>query len=158
MVKIKQTAKTENAESLAHCHCPKVMHEGNLRCEFAVKWIQAVENRTDLAISYETSAKVYSKVLAKEAEVDLKLIQRDVDRTFNEDQFFCSKEGKQSLTRLLTALCKHSSSVGYTQGLNSFAASVLWHSDEVLAFELVLRAMNDYHLKEVHMPRVPGLF
>jgi len=28
----------------------------------------------------------------------------------------------------------------------------------VLAFELTLRLMNDYHLKEVHMMKLPGLF
>ena len=63
-----------------------------------------------------------------------------------------------TLTRLLSALSNHSSSVGYTQGMNAFAGSILYHTDEVLAFELVIRALNDYHLKEVHMARLPGLF
>ena len=42
--------------------------------------------------------------------------------------------------------------------MNAFAGSILFHTDEVLAFELVIRALNDYHLKEVHMARLPGLF
>jgi hypothetical protein len=37
-------------------------------------------------------------------------------------------------------------------------ASIYFHAGEVLAFELTLRALNDYHLKEVHMMRLPGLF
>ena len=42
--------------------------------------------------------------------------------------------------------------------MNCIAANLLYHTDEVLAFELCLRVLNDYHLKEVHMTRLPGLF
>ena len=42
--------------------------------------------------------------------------------------------------------------------MNNIAASLLYHSDEVIAFELVIRALNDYHLKEVHMINLPGLY
>ena len=42
--------------------------------------------------------------------------------------------------------------------MNYFAASILYHTDEVIAFELTIRALNDYHLKEIHMPRLPGLY
>lgn len=37
-------------------------------------------------------------------------------------------------------------------------AAFYFHAGEVLAFELTLRALNDYHLKEVHMMKLPGLF
>jgi hypothetical protein len=41
--------------------------------------------------------------------------------------------------------------------MNNIAASLLYHTDEVFAFELLIRALNDYHLKEVHMPKFPGV-
>jgi hypothetical protein len=42
--------------------------------------------------------------------------------------------------------------------MNSIAASLLYHTNEVIAFELVIRLLNDYHLKEVHMVNLPGLY
>lgn len=42
--------------------------------------------------------------------------------------------------------------------MNNIAASLLFHTDEVLAFELAIRALNDYHLKEVHMIKLPGFY
>ena len=81
-----------------------------------------------------------------------------MQRTFPEHSYFKGKEGRSTLTRLLTALSNHSSSVGYTQGMNAFAGSILLHTDEVLAFELVIRTLNDYNLKEVHMAKLHGLY
>ena len=52
---------------------------------------------------------------------------------------------------------KHSSSTGYVQGLNYIVASLYFHCGEVLAFELTIRLLNDYHLKEVYMSNLPGL-
>jgi hypothetical protein len=42
--------------------------------------------------------------------------------------------------------------------MNNIAASLLFHAGEVIGFELAIRALNDYHLKEVHMAKLPGLF
>ena len=41
--------------------------------------------------------------------------------------------------------------------MNYIVASILYHCGEVLAFEMTIRALNDYHLKEVHMSKLPGL-
>ena len=62
------------------------------------------------------------------------------------------------LTQILNTLSKHSSSTGYLQGLNYIVASLYYHCGEVLAFELTIRLLNDYHLKEVHMSKLPGLY
>jgi hypothetical protein len=42
--------------------------------------------------------------------------------------------------------------------MNQIVASLYFHAGEVLAFELTIRALNDYHLKEVHMMKLPGLY
>ena len=62
------------------------------------------------------------------------------------------------MLRILKTLIKHSSSTGYIQGLNYIVAGLYFHCGEVLAFELTIRALNDYHLKEVHMAKLPGLY
>ena len=67
-------------------------------------------------------------------------------------------EGQQVLARILKTLIKHSSSTGYLQGLNYIVASLYYHCGEVLAFELTIRTLNDYHLKEVQMAKLPGLY
>lgn len=41
--------------------------------------------------------------------------------------------------------------------MHNIVASLLYHSNEVIAFELAIKALNDYHLKEVLMPKLPGL-
>lgn len=84
----------------------------------------------------------------------------DIPRTFPEEPFFGNpeSEGRQVLTQILNTLSKHSSSTGYLQGLNYIVASLYYHCGEVLAFELTIRLLNDYHLKEVHMSKLPGLY
>ena len=37
-------------------------------------------------------------------------------------------------------------------------ASLYYHCGEVLAFELTIRLLNDYHLKEIQMANLPGLY
>lgn len=91
---------------------------------------------------------------------DERQISLDIPRTFPEEPFFGSSEsnGRQVLKNILNTLSKHSSSAGYLQGLNYIVASLYFHCGEVLAFELTIRLLNDYHLKEVHMSGLPGLY
>ena len=42
--------------------------------------------------------------------------------------------------------------------MNFIASALLYHVDEVMALEIIVRLLNDYHLKEVHMPRMLGLY
>lgn len=41
--------------------------------------------------------------------------------------------------------------------MNYIVAALFYHCGEVLAFEFTLRALNDYHLKEVYMYKLSGL-
>lgn len=89
---------------------------------------------------------------------DKNVILGDVKRTYPESDYFKSEAGQLTLLTLLTRLNQHPSSVGYIQGMNNIAGCLLYHSDSVIAFELILRALNDYHLKEVHMTSLPGVY
>jgi hypothetical protein len=40
--------------------------------------------------------------------------------------------------------------------MNYVVAALLWHSSEEVAFDLAIRLLNEYHLKEVHMSQLIG--
>jgi hypothetical protein len=40
--------------------------------------------------------------------------------------------------------------------MNTIVAALLYHTCEEIAFELAIRALNEYHLKEVHMIKLVG--
>jgi hypothetical protein len=42
--------------------------------------------------------------------------------------------------------------------MNYIAGSLLYHADDIIAFELLCRLLNDYHLKEVHMHNLTGFY
>lgn len=86
-----------------------------------------------------------------------KIIRTDVERTFQDTPYFQSEEGRESLITLLCTISKHPSAVGYTQGMNNIAGSLLYHTSEVIAFSLLYQLLNNYHLKEVHMHGLPDL-
>ena len=41
--------------------------------------------------------------------------------------------------------------------MNYIVACLYFHAGQVLAYELAIRILNDYHLKEVVMHNLPGL-
>jgi hypothetical protein len=129
-------------------------------CKHAVQWIRTIEERTDIKFDYSESSKLYQKCQKRKSNPlnEEKTINKDVLRTFQESTYFSSEEGKHSLTRLLVTLTKHASFGGYLQGMNNIAGALLYHSNETIAFELIIRLLNDYHLKEVHMFKLPGLY
>ena len=95
---------------------------------------------------------LYERVQLKAGKVaDERQIALDIPRTYPEEPFFSNEEneGRKTLTLILNTLSKHSSSTGYLQGLNYIVASLYFHCGEVLAFELTIRLLNDYHLKEI---------
>ena len=42
--------------------------------------------------------------------------------------------------------------------MNFIVATLFFHCGEVLAFEMTIRALNDYALKAVYMSKLPGLY
>jgi hypothetical protein len=69
-----------------------------------------------MVIDYNRSKDMYQRVQLKKglAEQEQKLIRADVIRTYPDNPYFKSEEGRAALNRILTSLSKHSSSAGYT--------------------------------------------
>jgi hypothetical protein len=42
--------------------------------------------------------------------------------------------------------------------MNNISGAFLYHAGETFGFELSIRALNDYHLKEVQMRNLPGFY
>ena len=86
-------------------------------------------------------------------------IERDLTRTFPEFEFFRdSGRGTSKLRRVLTAFANYDSSVDYVQGMNFIVASLLFHCNEVISFWLFVSLIEDYELRDIYLPGLPGLY
>lgn len=59
---------------------------------------------------------------------------------------------------ILINLCKRDQGRGYIQGMNFIAATLLYHSDEYIAFGLFEILLIDYDLQDVYMNGLSGLY
>ena len=85
-------------------------------------------------------------------------IQRDITRTFPYTDFFKDGPGQPKLERVLNSFAKYLPGVGYVQGMNFIAGSILFHCNEVMTFWLFVTLIEDYDLHEIFKPELPGLF
>ena len=64
---------------------------------------------------------------------------------------------QKCLIRVLLAYSHYEPSIGYVQGMSFIAASLLYHAGEVRAFWLLIALMDQYNMKEIFKPNLPGL-
>ncbi|CAG9322285.1 unnamed protein product [Blepharisma stoltei] len=87
-----------------------------------------------------------------------KQIELDLARTYPDEQYFSeNSKGQAALRRVLYAFSKYDHYLGYVQGMNFIVAALLWHSSEVDAFWLFIGLMEEYELRDIFLPRLPGL-
>ncbi|CAG9318891.1 unnamed protein product [Blepharisma stoltei] len=84
-------------------------------------------------------------------------IEMDLLRTFPDVPYFSSEVGRESLKRVLCAVTKYNIKLGYVQGMNFLAASLLYHTSESQTFWMMLILLDKYELKENFKPDFPGL-
>lgn len=86
-------------------------------------------------------------------------IERDVHRTYPTHERFCGEEGavgRRELSQVLQAVVVAEPNVGYCQGMNFVAATLLIHADSIQeAFWLLLALLEGYHFRYVFAPGVP---
>lgn len=88
---------------------------------------------------------------------DMLQIEKDLLRTYPDEGYFSSVQGKGALYRCLSAYSVYESSIGYVQGMNFIMASLLWHASESDAFWIFVGLMEDYDLRDTYLPKLPGL-
>lgn len=148
----------------SQCNCEdKVPFNNNtfMICKEASKWVELCQEYSCRSQDYRTFQKLYLKMNSKESkQADEAAIKKDLSRTFPQSlaYFREGQPGIEQLCRILVNLCKLPSSLGYIQGMNTIAGTLLYHTDEVMAFGLIDMICNDYNLKSVYMSGFPGLY
>ena len=93
------------------------------------------------------------------ASQSLKQIQLDLPRTFPDEPYFSQNSpGREAMRRILIAYCKYDNNLGYAQGMNFIVGSLLWHASEVDAFWLFVALMEDFEMRDIYLPNLPGLY
>lgn len=97
--------------------------------------------------------------LAAEWTPFVKIIGRDLNRTFPEIQLFQEKngDGQLKLGRVLRAYSAYDMQVGYCQGLTFLAGPLLLHMSDKEAFCVLVKLMEDYNLRSMFTADMNGL-
>ncbi|KAJ5635745.1 uncharacterized protein N7484_009058 [Penicillium longicatenatum] len=86
-----------------------------------------------------------------------KVIRRDLGSRTSYSKYFVSQGSQESLYGLCKAYALYDEGVGYAQGMNFIVMPLLFNMDEVEAFELLVKLMNKYGLREMFIADMPGL-
>ena len=62
------------------------------------------------------------------------------------------------MSRVLLAFSKYDNTIGYVQGMNFIVGSLLMHCSEEVAFWLFVALIEDYEMRDIYMPGLPGLY
>lgn len=124
-------------------------------CLKAVAWLKNSQ-------SPHNSSELYNEILnnpisSPSIESSIKQIELDVTRTCPEISYFSIGNGEAVLRRILTAYALYDSELGYVQGMNFIVGSFMWHASESDCFWLLVYLMEDFELREVFLPRLPGV-
>lgn len=90
----------------------------------------------------------YRLLLSKDSSSE-SVILRDINRTFPGHQFFQDENGQQALYKICKAYSIYDEEVGYCQGLSFLVASLLLHMPEEQAFNLLVKIMYKYEIREI---------
>jgi hypothetical protein len=99
---------------------------------------------------YSTLAKCRADATA------LRIVKKDVPRTFPGHPFFETDDAQEALARLLLALAAHNPRVGYCQSLNFVAGILLWMMPEENAFWVMDVLLNEILPAQFWSPDMAG--
>ncbi|PIO75480.1 TBC domain protein [Teladorsagia circumcincta] len=94
----------------------------------------------------------------KKNPATIKVIQRDIPRTYPEMEFFKDGgRGQASLFNVIKAYSIHDKEVGYCQGSAFIVGLLLMQMPEEEAFAVIVRLMENYRLRELYKPAMTDL-
>jgi Rab-GTPase-TBC domain len=124
-------------------------------CHRAKKWCELANLPENSEAFYLNLLKInFDKEVLSQSNRQIEL---DIPRTFSDYTYFAKGSGIVILQRILYAFIKYNPKLGYVQGMNYIAASLLYHCSESDAFWLFLRLVYDYDLVGNYLPMLPGL-
>lgn len=88
-----------------------------------------------------------------------KLIQRDIARTYPENDYFKDEAGpgQEGLFNVIKAYSLHDEEVGYCQGSAFIVGLLLLQLDEEESFLLLCKIMQEYRMREIYKPTMAEL-
>ena len=148
----KYFAKTiQNFYNRDQCFC-----ESNLKkyqtCKRAINWLRILDNKD---IDFDYLKNQYEKIsrVSLVDEKNINQIHKDSIRTFPKSKFFQKiDDGNAILERILINFSKYDPKIGYVQGMNFIAASLLYHSEEYIAFWLLAMILEHFELRDIYLP------
>jgi hypothetical protein len=57
-----------------------------------------------------------------------------------------------SLERVLNAFAKYDPQIGYVQGINFIAASLIFHAEEYISFWLLVMIFEMFEMRDIYLP------
>lgn len=96
------------------------------------------------------AVEMYQKLISQNSTSE-NAIQRDINRTFPAHDFFRENggAGQEALYRICKAYSVYDKEIGYCQGLSFLVAALLLHMPEEQAFNVTMKIMFDYHLRDL---------
>jgi len=58
---------------------------------------------------------------------------------------------------VLNTFAKYDPQIGYVQGMNFIAASLLFHAEEYVTFWILVMIFEIFEMRDIYLPRLPGL-
>ncbi|TPX37416.1 hypothetical protein SmJEL517_g00648 [Synchytrium microbalum] len=99
----------------------------------------------------------YSNLLSRTSPFE-KQIQRDLPRTFPEQEYFRNGgTGQESLFHVIKAYSLFDPEVGYCQGMSFIIGPLLLNMPEEEAFCVLVRLMKNYEFRGLYTPKMEGL-
>ncbi|CAE7560245.1 EVI5L [Symbiodinium natans] len=124
--------------------------------------VQEIEQRYQHELGVASAAEAFEALLHQPlSQAKISEIERDVHRTYPSHRRFEGQEGAEGraeLQQVLQATVVAEPNVGYCQGMNFVAATLLIHLGSASdAFWLLLALLESYHYRFVFAPGVPLL-
>ncbi|XP_067125616.1 rab GTPase-activating protein 1-like isoform X2 [Centruroides vittatus] len=96
------------------------------------------------------AVEMYQKLITQNSSCE-NAVQRDINRTFPAHEFFKENggAGQEALYRICKAYSVYDKEIGYCQGLSFLVAALLLHMPEEQAFNVTMKIMFDYHLRDL---------
>eukprot|EP00826_Nyctotherus_ovalis_P026185 TRINITY_DN2044_c0_g7_i2.p1 TRINITY_DN2044_c0_g7~~TRINITY_DN2044_c0_g7_i2.p1 ORF type:complete len:346 (+),score=81.32 TRINITY_DN2044_c0_g7_i2:70-1107(+) len=144
------------------CKCPK--DKFLPCCKRCKQWIDVLYEKKGIHFEHAKYKVQYEEILnaetdEKQAHNNSLQIRRDLSRTYPECAYYKENcAGQKAMENVLTAYSKYDTHVGYVQGMNFVVGALLYHCSEEIAFWLFVAMVEDFDIRDVYSPGLPGLY
>jgi hypothetical protein len=162
MISFKSFSKKKPCEKAADsliyfCGCTLEKKFKNLKHEFGYGCVRSVGWLRNKFMSSSAHAELkkgfFDKFEGKTVSQSIREnIEKDVVRTFSSNKYLSSEAVRSRLQRLLECVALVYPHIGYVQGMNFIAATLLYHCDEFCSLSIIRILFEQLELKDMFLP------